>query len=176
MSDDDNVPERIWINEPPESGRVTAYISPIREIGTCKSLSLAEYARVRSPLAPAVDDNLLPQTDYKNKPQLDGKDRYKFAHLLHEYTFNNCDHGEQAGRVCKGCVVECLAHLAQRLATASVERSDELVDEVQHRMDQVVEAAVEWHQAGQEGGDWFEAGEKLGSAINSLLELRDKTK
>lgn len=48
-----------------------------------------------------------------------------------------------------------------------------LVDEVQHRMDQVVEAAVEWHQAGQEGGEWIEYADKLGAAINSLLELRD---
>lgn len=49
---------------------------------------------------------------------------------------------------------------------------DELVDEVQHRMDQVVEAAVEWHQAGREGAEWFEAAERLGAAIDSLLELR----
>lgn len=47
-----------------------------------------------------------------------------------------------------------------------------LVDEVQHRMDQVVDAAVEWHQAGREGGEWFDAAEKLGAAIDSLLELR----
>lgn len=55
-----------------------------------------------------------------------------------------------------------------------VGQSDELVDEVQHRMDQVVEAAVEWHQAGREGAEWLEAAEKLGAAIDSLLELRDK--
>lgn len=47
-----------------------------------------------------------------------------------------------------------------------------LVDEVQRRMDQVVEAAVEWHQAGREGAEWFEAAERLGAAIDSLLELR----
>ena len=50
-----------------------------------------------------------------------------------------------------------------------------LVDEVQHRMDQVVEAAVEWHQAGQEGGEWLAAADRLGAAISSLLELRDSS-
>lgn len=57
-------------------------------------------------------------------------------------------------------------------ANVPVGEPDVLVDEVQHRMDLVVEAAVEWHQAGQEGGEWFEAAEKLGASINSLLELR----
>ncbi len=46
------LPERIWINEPPDSGRVTAYISPIREVGTERSLSLAEYALVSRDTAP----------------------------------------------------------------------------------------------------------------------------
>ncbi len=50
--------------------------------------------------------------------------------------------------------------------------TDALVDEVQRRMDQVVEAAVEWHQAGREGTDWFDKAEALGAAIDSLLELR----
>lgn len=49
---------------------------------------------------------------------------------------------------------------------------DKLVDEVQHRMDQVVDAAVEWHQDGREGGEWMEAADKLANAIDSLLELR----
>lgn len=53
-------------------------------------------------------------------------------------------------------------------------RKEELVDEVQHRMDQVVEAAVEWHQAGRECTEWFDKAEALGAAIDSLLELRDK--
>ena len=61
--------------------------------------------------------------------------------------------------------------LVQRMnAAAAVEA---LVNEVQHRMDQVVEAAVEWHQAGHEGTEWFEAAERLGAAIDSLLEMRD---
>lgn len=30
------------------------------------------------------------------------------------------------------------------------------------------------HQAGREGAEWFEAAEKLGAAIDSLLELRSK--
>lgn len=51
---------------------------------------------------------------------------------------------------------------------------DAFVDEVQHRMDQVVEMAVEWHQAGREGAEWFVAAEKLGAAIDALLELRDE--
>lgn len=59
-------------------------------------------------------------------------------------------------------------------AVVPVEQADELVDEVQRRMDQVVEAAVEWHQAGREGAEWFEAAEKLGAAIDSLLELRSE--
>lgn len=49
----------------------------------------------------------------------------------------------------------------------------QLADEVQRRMDQVVEAAVEWHQAGREGGEWFDAAEKLSATIDSLLALRN---
>ena len=48
-----------------------------------------------------------------------------------------------------------------------------LVDEVQHRMDQVVDAAVEWHQAGREGGAWMDKADALSAAIDSLLELRE---
>lgn len=49
-----------------------------------------------------------------------------------------------------------------------------LVDEVQRCMDQVVEAAVEWHQAGREGAEWFDKAEALSAVIDSLLELRGK--
>jgi hypothetical protein len=55
------------------------------------------------------------------------------------------------------------------LPRATAEAEDALVDEVQHRMDQVVEAAVEWHQSDE---DWFEKSEVLASAIDSLLALR----
>lgn len=65
-----------------------------------------------------------------------------------------------------------IERLAPSATAAPVQQSDELADEVQRRMDQVVEAAVEWHQAGREGGEWFEAAESLGAAIDSLLELR----
>lgn len=58
--------------------------------------------------------------------------------------------------------------LKQKLARAG----DGLVDEVQHRMDEVVEAAVEWHHAGRIGGEWMDAAERLTNAIDSLLELR----
>lgn len=47
--------------------------------------------------------------------------------------------------------------------------SEQLVDEVQRRMDQVVEAAVAWHQSDE---NWAETADKLGAAIDSLLELR----
>lgn len=63
--------------------------------------------------------------------------------------------------------------LAQARAAAPLAagEADELADEVQRRMDQVVEAAVEWHQSDD---DWIETSERLGAAINSLLELRSK--
>lgn len=51
-------------------------------------------------------------------------------------------------------------------------KPEALVDAVQDRMDRVVEAAVAWHESGQEGEGWFEAGERLTQAIESLLELR----
>jgi len=56
-------------------------------------------------------------------------------------------------------------------------------DEVQRRMDEdetillinaVVDAAVEWHQAGREGAEWFDKAEVLGQSIDALLELRAK--
>lgn len=41
-------------------------------------------------------------------------------------------------------------------------------------MDAVVEAAVAWHQSGQEGDNtWFDKAEILGAAIDSLIELRE---
>jgi hypothetical protein len=53
---------------------------------------------------------------------------------------------------------------------------DHLADDCQRRMDAVVEAAVEWHQSGQEGDNtWFDKSEVLSAAINSLLELRATT-
>ena len=61
--------------------------------------------------------------------------------------------------------------------------SREAVDEVQRRMDEdetillinaVVDAAVEWHQAGREGAEWFDKAEVLGQSIDALLELRAK--
>jgi hypothetical protein len=59
------------------------------------------------------------------------------------------------------------------LPRATAEAEDDLVDEVQRRMDQVVEAAVEWHQSGREGDNsWFDKSEALSAAIESLLELR----
>lgn len=84
-------------------------------------------------------------------------------------------------RTCKHCA-QSIKNSPRRpnrwthVNTASIfcETESALVGEVQHRMDQVVEAAVEWHQVGREGGEWFEAAEKLGAAIESLLELRDK--
>jgi len=48
---------------------------------------------------------------------------------------------------------------------------EDLVDEVQRRMDAVVDAAVEAHCADE---DWIEKEEVLDAAIESLLELRDK--
>ena len=63
----------------------------------------------------------------------------------------------------------------QRTAESDVEyvRVPSEADEVQQRMDAVVDAAVAWHQSGQEGDDtWFDKGEELGKAIDALLELR----
>ncbi len=56
---------------------------------------------------------------------------------------------------------------------ATAEADADLVDEVQRRMDQVVEAAVEWHQSDE---DWFEKSEVLAHAIDSLLELRSRSR
>lgn len=52
--------------------------------------------------------------------------------------------------------------------------TEALVDEVQRRMDAVVDAAVEWHQSdGQQ--DWIGKADVLAQAIDSLLELRTRT-
>lgn len=55
-------------------------------------------------------------------------------------------------------------------------QKNDLVDEVQCRTDQVVEAAVEWHQAGREGGEWMDRAEALSAAIDQLLALRETPK
>lgn len=53
--------------------------------------------------------------------------------------------------------------------------NDNVIDEVQRRVDAVVDAAVEWHQSGQEGDEtWFDKAEVLGTAVDALLALRDK--
>jgi hypothetical protein len=45
--------------------------------------------------------------------------------------------------------------------------------EIDRHADAVVEAAVAWHESGQEGGDgWFEAGERLTRTIESLTSIR----
>jgi hypothetical protein len=49
---------------------------------------------------------------------------------------------------------------------------EDLVDKVQERMDAVAAAAVDWHEAGQEGGEWFDASERLTQSIERLLEIR----
>lgn len=42
------------------------------------------------------------------------------------------------------------------------------------RADAVVNAAVAWHQSGQEGDNtWFDKGEALGQAIDRLLGIKD---
>ncbi len=58
-----------------------------------------------------------------------------------------------------------------RPTVEAAEIPDELVDEVQRRMDAVVNAAVEWHQ--DEGEEWSQKAEILGDAIEALLELRE---
>lgn len=47
------------------------------------------------------------------------------------------------------------------------------IAETQRRMGAVVDAAVAWHQSGQEGDEtWFDKAEVLGQAIDKLLEMR----
>lgn len=85
-----------------------------------------EYTRVPvDSTAPRAAEHPLPQTDYRNKQQLDDKQRYRFGHLFHEYTFNNCDHGEETKRVCFECVVECLYYSAQRAAAPPAPKEEE---------------------------------------------------
>lgn len=59
----------------------------------------------------------------------------------------------------------------QATNTASGTYQTEIYDEVQRRIDAVVDAAVEWHQSGDE---WVVPADKLSDAIDSLLELREK--
>lgn len=74
-----------------------------------------------------------------------------------------CNEGEDDDRF---CAIEHQNRHEDRLSS---------VDEVQRRMDAVVDAAVEWHQSGREGDNtWLDKAEILGAAIDSLLELRDK--
>lgn len=57
----------------------------------------------------------------------------------------------------------------------TLQQQDALVDEVRRRMDVVVDAAVEWYNAGREGKEWgLNEAEVLDNAIESLLELREK--
>lgn len=83
-----------------------------------------------------------------------------------------CNQAEHEDVDCKCFWEQCEAWAKQDATTPAP--SNELLDEVQHRMDQVVESAVEWHQAGREGDEWFDKAEALGAAIESLLELRSK--
>lgn len=52
--------------------------------------------------------------------------------------------------------------------------TDTAVDEVQRRIDAVVEAAVEWKEGADSTEEIFAASDRLEAAIDSLLELRDK--
>lgn len=56
-----------------------------------------------------------------------------------------------------------------------VRLSESDLDRVVKAMDDVVDAAVEWHQSGQEGDNtWPDKAETLGKAVDALLELRDE--
>lgn len=78
-------------------------------------------------------------------------------------------------RVC-GQMPSNEAHANVPLAALDTEgemEANAIAQECQRRMDAVVEAAVEWHQSGQEGdGSWFDKSEALSRAIGSLLDLR----
>ncbi len=51
--------------------------------------------------------------------------------------------------------------------------SEGQAEDVQRRMDAVVDAAVAWHLSGQEGDDsWLAKADILGQAIDDLLALR----
>lgn len=63
-----------------------------------------------------------------------------------------------------------VAFLMEQLRSATT-TGDSVVDEVQQRMDAVVDAAVEWHVGHI---DWTGDADTLGTAIDSLLELRGK--
>lgn len=62
-----------------------------------------------------------------------------------------------------------LAKFSAATSQVSTGTEDERADEVQRRMDAVVDAAVEWHKS---DADWFDRSEALGVAIDTLLELR----
>jgi hypothetical protein len=87
-----------------------------------------------------------------------------------------CNVAEHESVDCECFWEQCEAWAKQDANPSTQSAADGLVDEVQRRMDQVVEAAVEWHQAGREGAEWFDKAEALGAAIDSLLELRSKPK
>jgi len=105
-----------------------------------------------------------------------GTVEYVRADLLQQPTSERC--GERP--LCLSCGAEKTSPECGKCGTVSqpplaATGADEgqLIDEVQRRMDAVVEAAVEWHQSGREGDDtWFDKSEALSAAINSLLELR----
>lgn len=59
---------------------------------------------------------------------------------------------------------------AHEIIRLSNEEPDEIVNEVQRRMDAVVDAAVEDHCADE---NWDEAADMLSTAVESLLELRE---
>lgn len=69
---------------------------------------------------------------------------------------------------------ERIAHLEAETAKQQL-IPEALVDEVQRRMDAVVEAAVEWHQSGSDStAEQFTKADTLGKAIDNLLELREQ--
>lgn len=69
----------------------------------------------------------------------------------------------------KTIMLDIPASASERAARA------QLVLETERRMSAVVDAAVEWHQSGQEGdGTWFDKAGVLEDAINALLELREQ--
>lgn len=68
--------------------------------------------------------------------------------------------------------INAVARLCNPYGYRPVRAYSPTVDETQRRMDVVVDAAVEWHQAGREGAEWFDKAEILGNAIDALLELR----
>lgn len=63
------------------------------------------------------------------------------------------------------------------MASEIAEQAAQAVDEVQRRMDAVVNAAVEWCESGEEGvsvADSFEKSEALSNAVYRLKQLRNQ--